>query len=615
MTAAAGPLRLSTDQHEWLLRQERTRLAGAIVAVLGATWPALAHKLGDRVPAFVEAALDQGHRHGLHDAAHLARYVNLWCVWGPAFEDKPGFEWAAEILADGRRDAAVKVQQLAMRSRDELSRRGGSLSPEQFDAADMALEATAEVPEAAPWLESTAARAQPRQACDLHAFDLALGDQSWRQEYRLALSGQQVLVHLAPVVAAVQRYRTDRPQPPGTPAVARQIAALAFPPARGAKAWLHLSCATEAVCDPAVHPRVEIKSDLGMQVLAGASARLVKVPLYLPEELARTPAAAAAAQGVAPKPAQAGQPVSTVIEEGGLCRERPPRYVQIAACTCGLRSAGAPLGAQEAVVSLHPAEQWLAEFKTLPQPTWQWPQQGARELASPPLVRLERDGQSLPGAGWVQGWSRLAEAFVQGVDAWHGKLLREEVLLAPHIDAVPALMQGLAACTWGAREVAGPEGSIAILRAQLIARLVACATDLTVRGELRLGGAVARLALRSRGRALLEADVLRESAEPALPALLQAVKTAWRHPFEVELEGLASPELAIVSQGAGGQAGALAGEAGLRPRPDGQGWQWYLQLRLEPCTLSLSLWDPIRGQRLMKQPLWPALTLVDWSVG
>lgn len=610
-------LRLSAEQHDWLQGLQRERLAQALARVFKTQWPALATKLGDRLPAFVEAALQQAERHGLHEPAHAARYANLWCVWGPAFDDKPGFEWAIEILRDEHRPAAVKVQQLAMRSRDELAQRpAAGVKAEQFDAADAALEAVTQGPEAAPWIEPLPGQSQPRQVCDMTAFDVALGDQGWRQEYRLALSGGSVLVNRAPVTAAPQRYRTDTPPVPGTEVSPRQIAALAYPASRGHKAWLHLRCAIDTVCDAHVHPRIEFKSDAGGQVFAGMPARLVKAPLHAAEEFippkapaGAPPSAASTAQG---KP---GAPVATPVTEGALCRERPPRYVQITACTCGLRRAGAPLGAQEVVLSILPAEQWFAEFKPLPQPSWQWPHQGARESAPPPLVRLERDGQPLPVSAWQQGFARLGEAFVNGMDGWHQQLLREEVLLAPRLEAVPQLMHGLAAFTWGAREAVTPEGSSGFLRAQLIARLVACATELTVMGDLRHAGTHARVRLHATGRALLEADLLREQPEPALAEGLMAVKVQWSHPFAVELDALSQPGLSTVFEGAGSKPGALVGEAGLRPRADGQGWQWYLKLALEPCELALTVCDPLRGTQTARRTLWPAITLVDWSAG
>jgi hypothetical protein len=42
---------------------------------------------------------------------------------GSAFDGKPSFVWAAEILADSRRGAALKLHQLAHRTRLELQQR------------------------------------------------------------------------------------------------------------------------------------------------------------------------------------------------------------------------------------------------------------------------------------------------------------------------------------------------------------------------------------------------------------------------------------------------------------------------------------------------------------
>ncbi len=71
---------------------------------------------------------------------------------------------------------------------------------EQFDAEDAASEAPRGQPVAAPWIDGLPGVPQPRQVGDMTAFDLALGGQAWRQEYRLALAGQSVLVNRAPVV-------------------------------------------------------------------------------------------------------------------------------------------------------------------------------------------------------------------------------------------------------------------------------------------------------------------------------------------------------------------------------------------------------------------------------
>lgn len=608
-------LRLSAEQYDWVLTQQRERLARALVTVLQAQWPQLAAKLGDRCMSFVDAALQQAHRYGLLEPAHAARYVNLWCVWGPAFDDKPGFEWAAEILRDERRTPPVKAQQLALQSREVLVQRAApGLGPEQFDAADAAMEAVPASAAAAAWIEGTgAAQAQPRQVCDLSAFDLALGDQGWRREYRLAWSGQGALIHHAPMTVEPQRYRTDVPQPPGAEAAPRQVAALAYPAAQGHKAWLHLRCAVDTVCDERRHPRVEIKSDAGGQVIAGMGARQIKLPLHCAEPFVppRAPTQGPA-KVVAAKP---GAPVSMVMPHGALCRESVPRYLHIRAETCGLRRFGAPLGAQDAVVSVFPAEQWLAEFRTSPQPMWQWPEASVRGAVPPPVVRLERDGQPQPTAPWQAGWMQLNEALIQGMEGWFTELNRSEVLLQPRLEITPNLMHGSSAWTWGMREAIDAQGSVGFLRVQALLRLVACASELTVQGVLKHGGAQARIELHAAGQAAMNADLLRDLPESELPSLLTAVKTAWRFPFQVTLEGLSSPALAVMCEAPGSAPGALVGEAGLRPRPDGQGWAWYCTLKIEPCKVALMVMDPLGGHTRIERALWPAMTLLDWSAG
>jgi hypothetical protein len=105
-------LRLTWEQFDRLEQLTLKRHAASISGVLAETWPALTERLGDRWPAFVEAAMQQGRKHGLRDARDLARYASLWCIWGPSFDGKPSFAWAAEILGDPRRGAALKLHQL-----------------------------------------------------------------------------------------------------------------------------------------------------------------------------------------------------------------------------------------------------------------------------------------------------------------------------------------------------------------------------------------------------------------------------------------------------------------------------------------------------------------------
>ena len=66
-------LRLTWEQFDRLEQLTLKRHAASISGVLAQTWPALTERLQDRWPAFVEAAVQQGRKHGLVDAGDLAR--------------------------------------------------------------------------------------------------------------------------------------------------------------------------------------------------------------------------------------------------------------------------------------------------------------------------------------------------------------------------------------------------------------------------------------------------------------------------------------------------------------------------------------------------------------
>ncbi len=590
-------LRLNTEQLDWVLTQQRERLANALHKVVQVQWPAMAAKLGDRGAVFVDSALQQAHRHGLTQATHAARYVNLWCVWGPAFDDKPHFAWAADILRDPRRTSAVKIQQLVLHSREVLAKQASAvLDAKAFDAADAAMEAAPRSSEAAAWIEgSEMAQAEPRQPCDLIGFDLALGDQSWRHEYRLAWNGQAVLAQHMPYVPTPQRFRVDKAVSPGTPVLPRQVAALADKPQRGHKAWLHLRCVAQEVCDEHKHPRVEIQASPYGRVFEGRAARLIKWPLH------------SVSHGV--NDAMAVSPNDVT----GLCAEPAVSYQKLSANTCGLRSFGAPLGQQEALISVYPSDQWLAEFVVPPQAALQWPSASPHDTSAPARIRYECDARPLPTSQWDADWAKLTPQLIAGVDAWFNTLLRQEQFANTRLSVDPQLMHGQATWTWGAREAVTAEGSTGYLRAVAFVRMVACASQMQLQTELKLGGAHARIHLQAAGRAVLEADVLHETPEPPLPPTLAALQAKWHFPWVARVESLSSPQLVSMSLGAGSVLGGLVGEAGLRPRPNGLGWQWYCQLKLEPATLQLVLNDPLLGLTTVTQALWPAMVLLDWS--
>lgn len=608
-------LKLTQEQFEWLRSAQQSRINLALVTSLDEQWPDLAAKLGARKHAFVEAALAQADQLGMGgDAGIEARFVNLWCVWGPSFVDKPGFEWAATIARDIRLDAWAKIEQLTLRSLDMLQRQVVmGVTPDKFDAADEAMAASVGA-SGGGFKAAQAGRPAVRDACDLSAFDVAISEQPWRAEYRMAWSGSEAVIRLAPLVVPTQRFRTDTPSPPDAPAAPRQLAALALPASSGHKAWLMARCTVEHVCDATVHPHVEIKTDVGGQVFDGAAAWTVKMPLHsvdlaaLPPPFPMPPPDA----GTPPKPSG---PVRTDFTKALLCREVPPRYLHLSAQTCGYRRYGAPLGEQQAVVAVHPADQWLLELKTAPQPLWHWPQAQPQEMPPPPLVRLERDGTPLASGDWARAWVQMNNTLAQGLAAWHAQLVKQEVLLQPQVDVEPGLMHGSMAWTWGMREVVQAEGSSAYLRAQALVRLMACSMNLQVAGELRHQTAHARIRLHAQGKAPLTLDLLHESPEQPLPGKLAAIKATWSFPFAVDVESMSSPALGTITLLPGGKPMAVVGELGLRLRPDGAGWAWYALVKLEAALVSLRVGDPQFGQTIIQRDLWPETVLLDWSAG
>jgi hypothetical protein len=254
-------LRLSWEQLDRLEQLTLKRHAASISVVLAESWPALTERLQDRWPAFVEAAVLQGRKHGLIDARDLARYASLWCVWGPGFDAKPAFAWAAEILADSRRGAALKLHQLAHRSRDELRQLEAAaakpgvaatvaptLTRDQFEAAMAKVDARVG-PLAAARSVFAEVDARPSiKACDLASIDMMVAEADDLQEYRFANNAWH-RVALSRLGEPPVKW-TRAPELPVALAVTSR-SLRGGPPAR-----VNLRIETIAVCDPRVHPEV-----------------------------------------------------------------------------------------------------------------------------------------------------------------------------------------------------------------------------------------------------------------------------------------------------------------------------------------------------------------------
>jgi hypothetical protein len=555
---------------------------------LAGQWPAMPERLGERYTAFIDLAVQQALQRGLGHAASVARFVNLWFVWGPAFHDKPGFEWAQALLATPREPRHesewLTVHQLVQRSLAELQRLPGArIEPQALVVADervldtfgpLGRRGTMRRPVPAPL---------PRKACDLEAADLRLLDDGGHQEYQFVDGDWQ----RAPVPAPpALRVMAERPLP-------KLIGVLSHQAGQGPQAKLQLRVRTHAVCDADLHPAVDFLGPHGRWTWAGHETRAFNWPVATREQ-----------------PLPAAGPASAIAEE------TTPEAHKLVIETCGLRDEGEPLGVQTTTVSAWPAAQWWLEVKReLPAPQALLP--GSRPWTrGATRCRVERDGQSQDAAPLKRQFDEgldaaVADGLQQLAAAWTGLA----GLGAVRFDAQLGLLVGSMAGTWGWR--LGPDGISGPPLMRLVAALAmdACQAELELGGELAHADTRTKLTLRVAGQAPLRQELRREAPQPPMAAVLKPAVASWRWPFTLALEPMAGDAASLLQQ-AGPVTGALVGDAGLRPGTHGSsGWEWFVTLRLEPVAVPLQAADPLLGQVRWLQPLLPALTLVDWSLG
>ncbi len=563
--------------------------------MLAGQWPAMPDRLGDRYPAFIDLAVQQAGEQGLVRAASVARFANLWFVWGPAYHERPGFEWAQAILAAGRASAGavasrdwLTVHQLVQRSLAELQRLPGArIEPRALAAADAKMIAAFAAfgsqgrmhpPEPAP---------APFAACDLEAADIRVLDDSWQLQYRLgqgtaADDWQRSAVVMPPAL----RVDASRPAP-------KLVAMLSNPAGHGPQAHLQVRVRALALCNGDVHPVLGFSGPHGRWVWTGHESKAASWPVVARD-----------------------QPLPRAGPGSAIAEETSPELYRLEIDVCGLRDEGEPIGPAQTLVSVWPAAQWWLDLQraapesqsVLPGPrAWQ---------PGRSRCRIERDGVA-------QDAKALQQQFEVGLDgavalglqtlaaAW--ELLPG--LASVRLDAMLGLLAGKASLTWGWAYGPGGLDGQALMRVVAQLDLIGCLADLQLGGELTLAGTRSRLMLRLAGQAALRQTVQHDTPTPPLNEVLMAVVTRWRFPVELTLHPLANATGSVL-QLAGPATGALVGEAGLRPCTKGcSGWEWFVGLRLEPVAVPLLVTDPLLGQQQLLQPLLPALTLVNWSLG
>ncbi len=572
-------LRLSIEQIETLDALVLSRHAAGIGRVLAQTFPALTARLAERFDAFVEAALAQGRRLGIEHAVDLAGYAGLCCLWGAGFEDKPGFEWARDILADPARLPALKVHQLRHRSRDELARRSaggapvGGVGVAEFDAAVVRVDAGAVALEAAQSVFEIETPWQPVRACDIGQLELRIVEPPGRLDYRHAEAGWQRVPASPPSLPDLSLSHVADAPPP-------QL--LLGPALRGGNATrVNLVLKMQAVCDPRVHAEVVHVDGVKRLSWRGRDAARLAVPVYA------APAESASS---------------------AIAAQQPAEQQTIEVKSCGQRDAGAPFGAFVLALQVQPATQWLLQVQ---HPAWlpmSWPDAGAALPPPAAQVRLEADGSLRPAAPSQKAWDGLQAALRTGLarlfEAW-GKALEGE---APRLEVQAAALVGQAGIAWGWQRF---DAGVA-MRCEAVFDWIACVIDLTLAGEMVQDSARARVRAVCQGRSEWRSNL--DAQGEALAAALTGARCAWRYPIRLELDPLAGPTFATLALDAvPDPPAAIVGECGLRPRAGAAGWEWFYGLRVEPLALATTLADPLLGSTRQRRALLPALTLVDWS--
>lgn len=572
-------LQLTTEQAQALEAIERSLLTQRIVAHMAVRWPAVAERLGERITEFVEFALAAAERHGLRIALGAVRYVNLCFVWGTGFEDKPGFDWAREILLDARRHEWQKVHQLVRRSVDALAGRAPPLpAPDALAEADATLQQSFARLGLLGRLLLREGVELPRVACDLDVAGIRVTDAAPAQAYVLSPTGPS-----RAAMAVAPPLRVDATQPTWP----QRLHVLARPVGAGTASRLQLRTVTHAVCEHGWHPHVAFAGSHGLWEWRGHETRAISWPLLVPQRSAASP------------------------ELGVLIGEQPtPEISRLQLSTCALREEGVPLGGGVMQLWVYDATQSLFTLQRQGALALAWPHTSsdAPALRSGTAVRIEQDGDARDARHWQSGFDALDAGLQGAVDALGAAWERTAGIEQAHVDAELSVLDGSGALTWGWRAAATlAEAATLRLAAQLDFQALACALE--CRGELHLGGARALLHLRANGSAPLQVQ-----AEPVGDPVAGAM-SRFRIPFTLALETLATPEAAVINID-GPCTGAIVGEIGLRPRTQGGGgWQWAAALRIEAVSVPLTLHDPILGQTRQQCTLLPNTPLLDWSLG
>ena len=576
-------LPLNAEQVRGLQALQMSRDQQRVAALIAAAFPDIPSRLGDRYRGLVSHAVERGAAHGLRHALCVARYLACWCVMGADFETRTGNEWAGALLADPLRSEGAKAYQLCRRTREALGSAGAGTAVAAFDQALTTLDA--QLQDRGPMGSlQRGPRVVLGRPCDIDAIDVRLAEGPARQRYALE-QGQ---------------WRRVAWPPPGQPVTVGGAGRLAtlptrlslLAPAEGAPTRLRVRCVAAQCCDPATHPLRTLNDALGLREWRGTAAAEVMLEQFadpLPEPPAGTPRPLIGAAGA-------------------------PRLGQLGLAACGLRDAGAVLGEQRAQLAVHPAEQHLMAWRRESLAPIEWTQAPQpADAQARTACRIECDGQALDASPWLAGWAELDRQLAAGLERLYTAWGRESGLERTTLRAAPALMAGEAGLSWGWTEGHAGLADTAYFRVLGKLDFIACRLQLSLAGELALEDSLSRLTLQCHAEDRLQ--VTWETDRPGVPLLPDQppAHIAFRLPFVLRVDSVAVVSGAMLDSGP--VSGAVVGQCGLRPRPDGAGLQWFAQVALEPVNAVFRVHEPLRGQTTHVRRLLPALPLIDWSLG
>lgn len=583
---------LQAEQAAALSALQRERDLALLQAGVAAAFPDAAARLGERFPQFVALGAKCGAAHGFRHLRAIGGYLACWIACGTEFETRPGYEWAASLLAGGMGDEGAQVYQLCCGVRETLTAAAadsGGPKRSDFDAALAALDAglrdAGDLGDIAHLAEPPIAGRRRRLAlglaCDIDAIDLRRVDGAPHQRYLWAQGRWQ----RQPCALAAQAWTASATTAQvGAPPVRLH---LLVPSAASSSARMRLRTRSVHCCE--LHPWVRLGDSAGARDWRGAAAT----------DIAWSLPASPAADGAAGL-----QPVMGT-EIGGATQ-------RLELASCGLRDQGNTVGDVALAIETYPSDQHLLGWRRDPWALSEWP----GEASTPPAtrIRIERDGVAVDAARWQAGWDELDRQLGQGLARLASAWEQVSGVSQGRLAAEPRLMCGNAALTWGWDQ--GPAGALAapFLRTAGNFDLIACRLDLRFQGTLAMHGAVSRLALHCAA-----ADVLRAqwdggsgNADPTND--VAAAQSKFQQPFVLVCDVLAQDSSAVLEP-VGAVSGMLVGQCGLRARTEGAGLQWFIKLVLEPVSVAMAATDPLLGTQQWQHPLLPATTLLDWSLG